>query len=201
MVASELDDLASFVIEMCRERRGPFSKFLLGPNWWKVDEVLPPPLSDDTEPLELAVASVETLQQHTSDFLSVVYETVKIVEDVFRLYFSQDKLFTGSSSEKEDDCKSERDLSDQLLASISSILAMAESRVLTFTGYITTAINVSHKISPHTYPLHYPLHHTSLHTSPYTAPSILPSFKKKSLSPLSPWLTGLFLCFRIRFKR
>lgn len=79
-----MDDLSSFVLEMCRERRGPLSKFLLCPNWWKLDEVLPPPILLDDAADELAVASPETIAQHTSDFLAVVYEALKIVEDVFR---------------------------------------------------------------------------------------------------------------------
>ena len=84
LASRELDDVIAFVNELSKINRGPFWKFLQGPNWWKVDEILPPPGCHEKDEFTFALASDEVIESHTSEFLTVVYEAVKACEDVFR---------------------------------------------------------------------------------------------------------------------
>lgn len=141
MALSDMDGFKSFMTALMD---GPYWKALHGPNWWKINEIVPPPLEctgaavDET--LEWCVPTMELLQTYTSEFLNMVYEAVRVVESAYKSFFSQDKIFIkggATNGNTESGHTDETPDLAHLLESISQILSLAESRIFDFLEYLT----------------------------------------------------------------
>eukprot|EP01054_Gregarina_sp_Poly1_P000393 Gregarina_sp_Poly_1__392@NODE_1098_length_5104_cov_137_676792_g490_i1_p1_GENE_NODE_1098_length_5104_cov_137_676792_g490_i1NODE_1098_length_5104_cov_137_676792_g490_i1_p1_ORF_typecomplete_len1431_score234_78RRM_1/PF00076_22/1_1e03RRM_1/PF00076_22/9_5e13RRM_1/PF00076_22/1_9e02RRM_1/PF00076_22/12RRM_2/PF04059_12/0_65RRM_2/PF04059_12/3_7e02RRM_2/PF04059_12/96Limkainb1/PF11608_8/0_026Limkainb1/PF11608_8/4_7e03RRM_3/PF08777_11/0_076RRM_occluded/PF16842_5/0_27CFEM/PF05730_11/2_1_NODE_1098_length_5104_c len=129
----ELDTLEAFVQDICNESTGVFWKCLMAPPWFKIDEVFPPPFRLEFS-LDFSIASEEILLVNTSELLHCVCEALKATEEVFRVYFSQNRLFFSSNDQLALNTDSS---GDELFECVDRILAMTNDRLISIVDYLT----------------------------------------------------------------
>eukprot|EP01053_Blabericola_migrator_P005924 Blabericola_migrator_1__5923@NODE_299_length_10197_cov_100_341955_g246_i0_p1_GENE_NODE_299_length_10197_cov_100_341955_g246_i0NODE_299_length_10197_cov_100_341955_g246_i0_p1_ORF_typecomplete_len1549_score344_02RRM_1/PF00076_22/6_1e14RRM_1/PF00076_22/1_5RRM_1/PF00076_22/1_8e03RRM_1/PF00076_22/4_9e19RRM_5/PF13893_6/2_2RRM_5/PF13893_6/1_7e09RRM_Rrp7/PF17799_1/42RRM_Rrp7/PF17799_1/0_00016RRM_Rrp7/PF17799_1/0_14RRM_2/PF04059_12/2_9RRM_2/PF04059_12/70RRM_2/PF04059_12/3_4e02RRM_2/PF04059_12/0_15RRM_occ len=134
-LTAEVDSLASFVQGLCQEETGVFWKCLMAPAWFKIDEVLPPPIRLDF-PLDFSIASDETCSTHTSEFLHCVCEVLRSTEEAFRLYFSQNRLFQGANQPDAESC-------NELFACVELVVSLVNEKLISIVQYLSSGQDIN----------------------------------------------------------